>query len=234
MSRADSSGPSVLDLKVALSECEKIGPDIISCAWSFNTKKKIKIIEGKFKKLCERGVYIFCSENNKLKNSYPFNSEYVYGVISEKYGKDKFIVKDKTIYSDGLGVYSGNNKRIGYINGSSKATAKAINIILKEYFIEKKPLCDILSNELEHCDFKRKKNIDLNQYTKFKKLYIDYMSSYKSKKEIKMVPLQDFDKTYDIVEFSEKVIENFDFKYRDLYINMNSLKTMRHLYESYR
>lgn len=36
----DSSGPSVLDLKVALSECEKIGPDIISCAWSFNTKKK--------------------------------------------------------------------------------------------------------------------------------------------------------------------------------------------------
>ena len=60
------------------------------------------------------------------------------------------------------------------------------------------------------------------------------MSSYKSKKEIKMVPLQDFDKTYDIVEFSEKVMENFDFKYRDLYINMNSLKTMRHLYESYR
>ena len=49
-----------------------------------------------------------------------------------------------------------------------------------------------------------------------------------------MVPLQDFDKTYDIVEFSEKVMENFDFKYRDLYINMNSLKTMRHLYESYR
>ena len=47
MSRADSSGPSVLDLKVALSECEKIGPDIISCAWSFNTKKKNKDYRGK-------------------------------------------------------------------------------------------------------------------------------------------------------------------------------------------
>ncbi|OXZ38081.1 hypothetical protein [Finegoldia magna] len=230
----DSLRPSVLDLKIALLECEKINPNIIICAWSFNTKKKIKIIEESLEKLYKSGVCIFCSENNKLKNSYPFNSQFVYGVTSEKYGEDKFIIKDKVIYSDGLGVHTGNNNKVGYISGSSKATSKTVNILLKEYFADEKSLLDILEDKPEHYDFNQKEDIDMNQYKKFKKIYIEYMRLTKPKHEMKMIPLLDFDKTCDIVKFSELAVERLNFKYEDLYIGMNSLKTMRDLYESYR